>query len=297
MSGHKSDAKKQYARLYGILAPACSGKTSLFNKLRSYTIKLKKGKAAIPLILIDIDEMKFEQSRDVRSNDSSSAEHKFPLLKDKVDETLSRYPKYRAIVISSNPELLKYLNIKERHIRVFVQGLPLFVQGIFPLLNVPAKSLKENDDDNDDSNSEEDDRDARPPNKPLPIPGLLTSNTSKARPTRSASTNASPVPQRRGGFGAAGRSTSFEPFDGEVAPPLPARLALEMASITGAIITVKNEHGTDNTYFDFSKEVVDVCRSRDRIMLEYKETLQMYDTYEDFFNMVVEEFGITYRLK
>jgi hypothetical protein len=294
MSSHRSGTKKLYARLYGILAPACSGKTTLFNKLRQYSIKLQKGKAAIPLILIDIDEMTFESSDGIRSNSSSSAEHRFPLLKDKVDDTLNRYPKYRAIVISSNPELLKYLNIKEKRIRVFVQGLSLFVQGIFPLLSVPARKSTD-DDDNDDSDSDDNDdrdnKDNKPPQKPLPVP----KRANKTKPVRSAS--ASPGARRGGGHGTSGRSSSFGPSEEIVASPLTARLALEMSAITGAVVTVENDNGTDTTHFDFGKEVVDVCRSRDRIMIEYKESFRMYDTYEDFFDMVVDDFNITYRLK
>lgn len=293
MSSQRSGTKKLYARVYGILAPACSGKTTLFNKLRQYSIKLQKGKAAIPLILIDIDEMKFD-SAGIRSNNSSSAEHRFPLLKDKVDETLNRYPKYRAIVISSNPELLKYLNIKEKRIRVFVQGLSLFVQGIFPLLSVPSKKLID-DDDNDDSNSDDkDDRDKRndkPPPKPLPNPQRIN----KTDPGRSVIS--SPGTRRNAGYSNSGRSSSFEPLEEIVASPLTARIALEMSAITGAVVTVENDNGTDTTHFDFGKEVVDVCRSRDRIMIEYKELFRMYDTYEDFFDMVVDDFNIIYRLK
>lgn len=288
MSGRKSDARKQYARLYGILTPACSGKTTLFNRLRHLSIKLKKGKTEFPLILIDIDEMTFEAGNSVGGNNSSSAEHRFPLLKDKVDETLSRYPKYRAIVISSNPELLKYLNIKDKRIRVFVQGLSLFVQGIFPLLNVPSKdSIDGNDSDSDSDN------DDKPPRRPLPDPGLLSAHSNKAKPTRSASSSA----QRKGAVDTSTRSSSFGPFKEDIESPLPARLALQMAALTGAVVTVENESGTDTSHFDFGKEVVDVCRSRDRIMLEYKESFKMYDTYDDFFNIVVEEFNITYRLK
>lgn len=251
--------KKSNSRLYGVLAPACSGKTTLFNRLRNhFTLKLKKGRATKQLILIDIDEVNFEQDKAAQSiNESSSADHRFPLLKEAVDSALEKYPKYLALVITSSPDLLTYLKIQPKKTLVFVQSQSLFLNGIFPLINFDNIKRIEKSDNTDASASTD--------STPLVGRVLSKSNSSFNLVTKD-----------------------------DVASPFPVKLSERLAELTGATVTVDNGHGKETEKIDFSKEILNVCESRDRIMATYsgKDNYKVFSSYDDFLQGVIAGFGI-----
>lgn len=260
--------KKDSSRLYSILVPACSGKSTLFNKIKRHRLKFRKGR---PLILIDIDEITFQtDDSEGLSKASSTQEHAFPLLKETVDETLRKYPKYRVLIISSNPELLKYLNVSQNKTRIYVQSLMLFLEGISPLLCCPEdeSNTKGNAKEEDNSDSE-DDRKDRPPQKPLPIPGQVTK--------------------------LARTSSSLSSSDLDVADTLPTALSSKIALMTGHFITVTDDNGHESTPVSFKAEVTNICNSRDRIMQEFSDSYGMYTTYEELFDKVVADFKIEFK--
>ncbi len=73
---------------------------------------------------------------------------------------------------------------------------------------------------------------------------------------------------------------------------LPGRLASQLASLTGHIVTITNEEGSESVPITFEDELLSICKSRDRIMADFKDKYQMYDTFDDLFDLVVQEFNI-----
>ena len=269
-------SKNSKARLYGILTPACSGKSTLFNRIKEHKLKFRKGKQ---LILIDIDEIRYEMEKSQGTPTASSTqEHSFPLLKETVEDTLAKYPKYRILIITSNPELLKFLSISDNKTKVYVQSSQLFLEGIAPLLS-PLDTTKEDDDDAA-SDSESDNKDD-PPSKPLPTPGQF------GKGSTSSLHRLSRVDSKSGSI----RSNP----DLSVAKSLPAELATRLSELTGKYITVTDNGTTESTPITFATEVGNICKSRDRIMQEFAGSYEMYYEFDDLFDFVVRDFKIEFK--
>src|SRR5665811_123021 len=287
----KINLKKESYRLYGILLPACSGKTTLFQSMKKQSLKLKKGTR---LILMDIDEVTFDKDESDRIlSETSSKEILFPHLRNVVSQALAKYPKYRIIIISSNAEFFKYLRIHENKIRIFVQALPLFLQAISPLLNTkhrPDESSEDSDGvDTSILGSDE--------------PSLVKSNSIVTSDVRSrvaqsgvltssgriddSRNSLSNQLQRRGSA-----KSSSHLFNSHSTMTLPGRLASQLASLTGHIVTITNEEGSESVPITFEDELLNICKSRDRIMADFKDKYQMYDTFDHLFDLVVQEFNI-----
>ena len=236
-----SKARKQLSRLYGVLTPACSGKTTLWTKLTEDTTHNKDSK---PVVVIDIDKVDNDNTNeDAVVGSSFSQEDDFLALQKIVYGELTTHSKKNVLVLSSSPELLEFLKVPKKQTYVFVQSQILFLKGIAGLLN----SLK---------------------------------GAGKGEASSQARTPVSRRPQGRGAKplhlqGAAASEGS----------------AGELQSLNNYVVTANNDED-DTPEISFGEEIDHVCRTRDRLMVDFSKEYTMYNSFEELYKFVSEKFGL-----
>lgn len=272
----KKLTKSQLKRLYGLLSPACSGKTTLFKELKECLISSKSG---TQYINIDIDEVTFKDLKpDGADEKLPPKEQTFPKRRDAIQTILSDFPKYKVIIFTSDAELLKYLGLESRHIKVFVHSSVLFLSYISPLLNFPQKD----DTDADDTGKEEDKdngKDTDDNGKSEGATGIVQSNSSSASPAG---------PRRRPGKSSS--ALSGGEVDINPAESIPARLVSHIESLTNHTVTIDGINGVETADISFKTETLTICKSRDYIMKNYE--YQLYNSIKEFKKLVAEAFKL-----
>lgn len=285
----KKLTKSHLKRLYGLLSPACSGKTTLFRELKKCHIRSKTGTQYLTL---DIDEVTFKDDNPIGVDEKlPSKEQTFPKRRDAIKTVLEDFTKYKVIVFTSDPELLKYLGLDTSHIKVFVHSQELFLSYISPLLNFTHLEQSDDKDDKDSKDSKDGDKSEAltPDKRPIHVFGVIGQNS----PTNNSS-YASPSGVSRT-IGRTGSTLSVGDANIDPAESIPARLVSHIESLTKHTVTIDGVNGSEVAEISFKTETINICKSRDDIMGNHN--YQIYQSITEFKQLVADAFKLVVTIK
>lgn len=109
-------ARDIHSKVYGVIIPPRSGKTTLVNDLnKNYESIPQDSKPPKQVIWLDIDETRLPENVDPHRSTEV-----YPVYKRRVFENLTNYPENKIVIFTNSPDLLEYIGVKKSHISVYV---------------------------------------------------------------------------------------------------------------------------------------------------------------------------------
>jgi hypothetical protein len=132
--------KSHTHRLQAVVIPNASGKTTLCQHLRQY-----QQVHANEHSFMDIDEFAqtYKDIGDLIQTETTKTLQLFPRLKEDIYQAVIKNPQTIVVIITSNVQLVDFLQIKPKRVKIFIPTVDLYVHTILPhILSSPSQENK-----------------------------------------------------------------------------------------------------------------------------------------------------------
>src|SRR5581483_5355539 len=119
--------KSSTHRLKAVVIPNASGKTTLCQHLRQYQ-QVHSNEHSF----MDVDEFAqtYKDIADLIQTETTKTLQLFPRLKEDIYQAVLKNPQTNVVIITSNVQLVDFLQIKPKRVKIFVPTVDLYVHAI-----------------------------------------------------------------------------------------------------------------------------------------------------------------------